>query len=77
MSGVECFVSSCKDTPIRLWDVNGDVLCVYKSMIWSCLIVRLQQCGGVDECDKCWSECEWGESVWGLQGVMVVVCVEV
>lgn len=45
MSGVECFVSSCKDTPIRLWDVNGDVLCVYKSMIWSCLIVRLQQCG--------------------------------
>ena len=61
-------MSSCKDTPIRLWDVNGDVLCVYKSRTWACLIVRFQQGGRVDECDKCWSECEWSEGVRGLQG---------
>ena len=29
---VECFVSSSKDTPIRLWNVYNDDLSVYKSV---------------------------------------------
>ena len=28
---VECFVSSSKDTPIRLWNVYNDDVSVYKS----------------------------------------------
>ena len=28
---VECFVSSSKDTPIRLWNVYNDEVSVYKS----------------------------------------------
>ena len=29
---VECFVSSSKDTPIRLWNVYNDDVSVYKSV---------------------------------------------
>ena len=29
---VECFVSSSKDTPIRLWNVYSDDVSVYKSV---------------------------------------------
>lgn len=28
---VECFVSSSKDTPIRLWNVYNDDVSIYKS----------------------------------------------
>lgn len=28
---VECFVSSSKDTPIRLWNVNSGEVSIYKS----------------------------------------------
>lgn len=29
---VECFVSSSKDTPIRLWNVYNDDVSIYKSV---------------------------------------------
>ena len=29
---VECFVSSSKDTPIRLWNIYNDDVSIYKSV---------------------------------------------
>lgn len=47
---VECFVSSSKDTPIRLWNVYNDDVSVYKSVdrmdeLMSALSVRVSMDG--------------------------------